>query len=209
MCALHIKAGLSLRNWFIGFPDILVVVVMLYLWGNCWSLSLCSPNLFYILLWPLVLSRPLQQLLLKKRKRQVHIDQDLHVYCQDCDLFYCVFVFRLNCFSSVSLIKDKGKTRKCLQSTYVFYSMRQVTLPFHVVNVECEPILMVYFISVNPQQITTAMLQLLNWLFFSHIVWKATLLNSRSFFPFFKKNDTPIPCSGWSPSSYVALDMIK
>lgn len=98
MCALHIKAGLSLRNWFIGFPDILVVVVMLYLWGNCWSLSLCSPNLFYILLWPLVLSRPLQQLLLKKRKRQVHIDQDLHVYCQDCDLFYCVFVFRLNCF---------------------------------------------------------------------------------------------------------------
>lgn len=49
-CVLHIKADLSPRNWFIGFPDILVVVVMLYLWWNCWSLSLCSPNLFYILL---------------------------------------------------------------------------------------------------------------------------------------------------------------
>lgn len=40
---------------------------MLYLWRNCRSLSLCSPNLFYILLWLLVLSRPLQQLLLRKR----------------------------------------------------------------------------------------------------------------------------------------------
>lgn len=40
---------------------------MLYLWGNCRSLSLCSPNLFYILLWPLVLSRPLRQLLWKKK----------------------------------------------------------------------------------------------------------------------------------------------
>lgn len=69
-CALRIKAGLSLRNWFIGFPDILVVVVMLYLWLNCRSLSLCSPNLFYILLWLLVLSRPLQQLLLRKREKK-------------------------------------------------------------------------------------------------------------------------------------------
>lgn len=69
-CALHIKADLSLRNWFIGFADILVVVVMLYLWLNCWSLSLCSPNLFYILLWLLVLSRPLQQLLLRKREKK-------------------------------------------------------------------------------------------------------------------------------------------
>lgn len=96
----HIKADLSQRNWFIGFPDILVVVVMLYLWGNCRSLSLCSPNLFYILLWLLVLSRPLQQLLLEKKKknekgggRQAAIDHDLHVYFQQCDLLDGVFLF--------------------------------------------------------------------------------------------------------------------
>lgn len=91
---------------------------MLYLWGNCWSLSLCSPNLFYILLWPLVLSRPLRQLLLKKRKRQVHIDQDLHVYCQDCDLFYCVFLFGLSCFS-VSCQKHQETWCKYFHSPYI------------------------------------------------------------------------------------------
>lgn len=80
---------------------------MLYLWRNCRSLSLCSPNLFYILLWLLVLSRPLQQLLLRKRggkkkKRQVHIDQDLQVYCRDSDLFQRVFLFGWKCFTHLS-----------------------------------------------------------------------------------------------------------
>jgi hypothetical protein len=64
---------------------------MLYLWANRWSRSLCSPNLFYILLWPLVLSGPSRQLLLERRKRQVQIDQDLHVYMRELarDLFGC------------------------------------------------------------------------------------------------------------------------
>lgn len=34
-----------------------------------------------------------------EKEEKVYIDQDLHVYCQDCDLFYCVFLFGLNCFS--------------------------------------------------------------------------------------------------------------
>lgn len=34
-----------------------------------------------------------------EKEKKVYIDQDLHVYCQDCDLFYCVFLFGLNCFS--------------------------------------------------------------------------------------------------------------
>lgn len=182
MCALHIKAGLSLRNWFIGFPDILVVVVMLYLWGNCWSLSLCSPNLFYILLWPLVLSRPLRQLLLKKRKRQVHIDQDLHVYCQDCDLFYCVFVS-----GTASHLCHSSKAPR----TLVLMSSEHIWILLHALGYTflscCKSAVWVYLnclqISVILQQIVTAMLQ--QFSFFCHRVWKAKLLNSSCFFPFF------------------------
>lgn len=108
---------------------------MLYLWGNCWSLSLCSPNLFYILLWPLVLSRPLRQLLLKKGKRKAHIDQDLHVYCQDCDLFYCgvffgFFLFGPSCFS--------GSCQKYQENLYKYF--RDISVSFHVVY------LLMYFI---------------------------------------------------------------
>lgn len=44
---------------------------------------------------------------MEKRKRQVHIDQDLHVYCQDRDLFFGGFVpppFRLEpLFSHLSV----------------------------------------------------------------------------------------------------------
>lgn len=98
---------------------------MLYLWGNCWSLSLCSPNLFYILLWPLVLSRPLRQLLLKKGKRKAHIDQDLHVYCQDCDLFYCGFFFFClgpSCFSD--------SCQKYQENLYKYF--HDISVSFHV-----------------------------------------------------------------------------
>lgn len=101
---------------------------MLYLWGNCWSLSLCSPNLFYILLWPLVLSRPLRQLLLKKGKRKAHIDQDLHVYCRDCDLFCRVFLFGLSCFSG-SCQKRQETLCKCFHNLSV--SLHVVFLLMH------------------------------------------------------------------------------
>lgn len=96
---------------------------MLYLWGNCWSLSLCSPNLFYILLWPLVLSRPLRQLLLKKGKRKAHIDQDLHVYCQDCDLFYrgvFFFVWGQAAFQAVVKSTKKTYTNTFMTSLFLF-----------------------------------------------------------------------------------------
>lgn len=48
------KDSSVLPYWFIRFSDILVVVVMLYLWDECWIPSLCYPHLFYILLWPVV-----------------------------------------------------------------------------------------------------------------------------------------------------------
>lgn len=67
-CAM-LKVCPSPRNWFIEFSDILLVVVMLYLWVNCWSLSLWPPNSFYILLLLLVLSKSLWQFLLKKGKK--------------------------------------------------------------------------------------------------------------------------------------------
>lgn len=48
------KDSSVLPYWFIRFSDILVVVVMLYLWDECWIPSLCYPHLFYILLWLVV-----------------------------------------------------------------------------------------------------------------------------------------------------------
>ena len=48
------KDSSVLPYWFIRFSDILVVVVMLYLWEEWWIPSLCYPHLFYILLWLVV-----------------------------------------------------------------------------------------------------------------------------------------------------------
>lgn len=47
---------------------------MLYLWANCWSLSLCSPNLFYILLWPHVPAGAGSQAIGKRGKKRVLIE---------------------------------------------------------------------------------------------------------------------------------------
>lgn len=110
---------------------------MLYLWGNCWSLSLCSPNLFYILLWPLVLSRPLRQLLLKKeekkgKRRQVHIDQDLHVHCQDCDLFLLCFLLWVELLFS-QLSKALRNPMQIFSWPLYFTLVHRVTPSFHVV----------------------------------------------------------------------------
>lgn len=57
------KDSCVLPYWFIRFSDILVVVVMLYLWDECWIPSLCYPHLFYILLWLVVLSFTFKALL--------------------------------------------------------------------------------------------------------------------------------------------------
>lgn len=125
LCILHIKAGLSLRNWFIGFPDILVVVVMLYLWGNCWSLSLCAPNLFYILLWPLVFSRPLRQLLLKKRKRYISIK--IYMFIANIVIYFTVF----SCLGRAafqSVVNSAKKPDANIFITPIFYYVQ----PFHL-----------------------------------------------------------------------------
>lgn len=116
---------------------------MLYLWGNCQSLSLCSPNLFYILLWPLVLSRPLRQLLWKSGGgggRRVHIDQDLHVYCPGGDLFFIFYLFFTPCGISFSVSRSAApaeppRPRVFSQSLGVFSNIAAADCA--VVNAEC------------------------------------------------------------------------
>lgn len=39
---------------------------------------------------------------IEKEKKASSIDQDLHVYCQDCDLFYCVFLQGRSGFTHLS-----------------------------------------------------------------------------------------------------------